>query len=90
MTNEPEVKVAATRIPDQAEVGQRGRHQRAKPTTPESSGRWGAVTKEELMVAELIRIQTHRGRDISSTELLGWPTRWPRSLIPEAGGSGNQ
>ena len=89
MTNELEVKVVATRIPNQAEVSQRGRHQLAKPTAPESSWRWGAVTKEELMVAELIRRQTHRVRDISSTELRGWPTRWPRSLIPEAGGSGN-
>ena len=61
------MKIVATRIPDQAEVGQRGQHQRAKPAASGSSGRWGAVTKEELIVAELIRRQTHRGGDIRST-----------------------
>ena len=69
-SHEPDVKVVATRIPDQAEVGQRGLHQRTKPTRPKSSGRWGAVKKEELMVAELSRRQSHKGAGIRSTGLL--------------------
>ena len=82
LAGEPDVTVVATRIPDQAEVGQRGQHRHARPATAAHAGRWGTVTKEELMVAELIRRQTHRGGDIRSTGLLGCPTRWPRNHIP--------